>query len=446
MCRRATELSQIQDAFNPNPLTSRAELDQFYQQTFVARTGDDYFDFVRSFSVELDNCKEVVLHKLFIGHPGCGKTTELYKLQQKTQEMGFITCLGRCDLELDSADIEYTDVLFYILDLLVNAAESNGIRLDAELVRSIIDYWEQDIEVTKEVAKQEEAAIEHGAEISVGIPNLLNVFARVKGVIKNSSDSRKKIRQNIEPKSSELIRRIQDVIDIFSKKAENVGKKKIPLIILDGLDKIPLEQARKIFRENGSRFNALNVHLLVTFPIALTYAPEYSDIQSWFPSSEKLPMIKLKKWDGRQYIDGYKEGMNTMRQIVEKRAEFNLFEENVLDEFIRKTGGYIRDLFRCIAKAALRAQIRGASAIDMSDAEYALNVLESDINGRYKGKYIQNMRKIYEGEKYLTSSDDITELLQVGAVLEYNGQRWCDLHPLVEKWLKEHDKLDNVMN
>ena len=35
----------------------------------------------------------------------------------------------------------------------------------------------------------------------------------------------------------------------------------------------------------------------------------------------------------------------------------------------------------------------------------------------------------------------ITVLLQIGAVLEYNGTRWCDLHPLVEKWLIENNKI-----
>ena len=77
----------------------------------------------------------------------------------------------------------------------------------------------------------------------------------------------------------------------------------------------------------------------------------------------------------------------------------------------------------------------------MEDAMNALNNLESDINGCYSSDLIPSMVKIYEGEKYVNSSEDITKLMQVGAVLEYNGTRWCDLHPLVEKWLLEHHKM-----
>lgn len=442
MGRRAVELSQMQDAFSPDPLRSAEELNEFYLDTSFARTGDRYSDFVHNLSLQLVDSTEVFQHKLFIGHPGCGKTTELYQLMQKTKDMGFVVCLGRCDLELDSADIEYVDVLFLILDLLVRVSEENDIQLDEDLVTGIYDYWEQEIEKIDIFSDQANMEISSEIKGETGFLRLLKVLAQVKGVIKNSTDSREQIRRRIEPKSSELVSRIQDVINVISEQCKEQGKKKIPLIILDGLDKIPLEQARKIFRENGSRFSALNAHLIVTFPIALTYTPEYGDILTWFPYPEKLPMIKLKKWEDGKYADGYTEGIDTMRRIVEKRAKLSLFDENVLDELIKYTGGYIRDLFRCITRAALRARMRQAEAISMEDAVVALNNLESDINGRYGNNMIPFMRAIYEGEKYVSSSDEMTKLLQMGAVLEYNGKKWCDLHPLVEKWLKSHGKIE----
>jgi hypothetical protein len=441
MCRRAYELSQIQDAFSPSPLTTKDELEEFYLKTAFARTGDEYSDFVRNISLQLENCREVHQHKLFIGHPGCGKTTELYQLQQVAREAGFVVGFGRCDLDLDSADIEYTDVLFLILDLLVHIADDNDFELDAGLIQSIHDYWETDIEISKNSMQEEELKATGRFTGKVGLTGILEIFAQVKGVIKNSSDSRRTMRKHIEPKSSELIDSIQKVIDKISQEAKKYEKKQIPLIILDGLDKIPLDQARKIFRENGSRFSTLNVHLIVTFPIALTYTPEFSDILTWFPDSDKLPMIKLRKWDTDTYVEGYHDGMDTMIQIVKKRADLSLFDENVLEYLITYTGGYIRDLFRCISRAALRAQIRGSASVSMKDAGTALDNLESDINGRYADSMISVMKRIYNGEKYVSSSNDMTQLLQVGAVLEYNGERWCDLHPLVEKWLKDHNKI-----
>ena len=56
-------------------------------------------------------------------------------------------------------------------------------------------------------------------------------------------------------------------------------------------------------------------------------------------------------------------------------------------------------------------------------------------------KKVSIVLPVYNGEKYFSASEEIKELLQIGVVLEYNGERWCDLHPLVKKWLKEHRKV-----
>ena len=81
--------------------------------------------------------------------------------------------------------------------------------------------------------------------------------------------------------------------------------------------------------------------------------------------------------------------------------------------------------------------------------KYLLNEELNDqvFNGTYrfikihKEKFNDMLKRIYHGEKYFSASEEITELLQLGVVLEYNGERWCDLHPLVKKWLKEHNRV-----
>lgn len=438
---RATSLSQMQDAFSPNPLHTEAEIANFYYETTEARTGDKYSGFVESMVMQVIDSGDSALHKLFIGHAGSGKTTELFRLYQKLKEKNYFVCFGRCDIDLDTGDVEYTEVLFYILDLLIRKAKENNISVKEQTLDNIIAYWTSIQEVSITADKQENLEVEGGVEAGVKLLSVLNIMTKVKGILKSSEETKRQIRQSITPKSSELLSRVKELIENLEEELQRKQYPKIPLIILDGLDKIPLEQARKIFRENGSKFAELPIHLLVTFPIALTYTNEYRDIQIWLPNPEKLPMIMLKKWVDNGYEEGYVEGINTMKHIVEKRADLNLFDKDVLDVLIRQTGGYIRDLFRCIARAAIRARIRQTDTINMEDAINALNNLESDINGCYSSDLIPSMVKIYEGEKYVNSSEDITKLMQIGAVLEYNGTRWCDLHPLVEKWLLEHHKM-----
>lgn len=437
---RATQLVQMQDAFSPYPLHTSEEISNFYYETAEARTGDKFSDFVKSMVIQVMDSGNSALHKLFIGQAGSGKTTELFRLYQRLQEENYFVCFGRCDIDLDYGDVEYTEILFYILDLLIRGAQEKGIDIKETVLSDIIAYWTSIQEVDIAVYQQKELNIEGGFGAGVKLKNVLEIMAKVKGILKSSKETKRQIRQSISPRSSELMTRIKEVIDNLEEELQRRNYPKHPFIILDGLDKIPLEQARKIFKENGSKFSELPIHILVTFPISLTYTEEYRNIQIWLPNPEKLPMIKLKNWVTDHYEPGYKEGVETMRQIVNKRADLSLFDEGVLDLLIKQTGGYIRDLFRCIGKAAIRARVRQADVISMGDAEFALNSLESEMNASYSSDLIPAMEDIYRGHKYVNSSEEITKLMQVGAVLEYNGTRWCDLHPLVEKWLVEHRK------
>ncbi len=438
---KADKLSQIQDVFNAGPLQDEQEISQYYQDATEARTGDAYSGFVEKMELLLEDSHHSYIHKLFIGHAGVGKTTELFRLKHSAEGRGFLTCMGRCDIDLDSGDIEYTDVLFYILDLLVNQASAAGLTISERVVNKIENYWNSDTELVRTISMQGETEVSLGAEAEIGVRKVLKLLANIRGILKNSVESKREIRLKIEPRSSELVHQIQDVIEEIKRQLAQKGCPEIPFVILDGLDKIPLEQARKIFHENGARFQGLPIHLLVTFPISLTYTPEYKDIQVWFPNPEKLPMIKIRNWQQGAYQQDYTEGAHTVRSIIGKRAELSLFSEDALSDLIRYTGGYIRDLFRCICEAALRARLRKSPVIEQEDAGKALAVLESDINGRYSDELIGKMEDIYKGKKHVSSSEEITVLLQIGAVLEYNGTRWCDLHPLVEKWLVENNKI-----
>ena len=52
-----------------------------------------------------------------------------------------------------------------------------------------------------------------------------------------------------------------------------------------------------------------------------------------------------------------------------------------------------------------------------------------------KSEFLKN---IYNGDKELIEDKEkLLKMLQASVVLEYNGKRWHNVHPLVAKFLKE---------
>lgn len=202
---KADKLSEIQDVFNPNPLEEIEEIESYYQDVTEARTGDIYSGFVEKMELLLEDSHNSLIHKLFVGHAGVGKTTELYRLKHVAQKRGFLTCFGRCDIELDSGDIEYTDVLLYILDLLVLQARDNHMKISDRIVRNIENYWNTDTELSTTISMQAETEVSGSAQVEAGVGKIIKLLAGVRAILKNSAESKKVIRTRVEPRSSELI-------------------------------------------------------------------------------------------------------------------------------------------------------------------------------------------------------------------------------------------------
>ena len=80
---------------------------------------------------------------------------------------------------------------------------------------------------------------------------------------------------------------------------------------------------------------------------------------------------------------------------------------------------------------------RGAEKIERRDAERAINEMKKDFTAALEVKHYPILAARH-ADKRLSSDDDIQELLYMGALLEYeNGDRWCDVHPIVLKLLEE---------
>ena len=434
--RHASQICEVINAFSPEPLKNNQMAEFYCNNTMEYRMSDKYSSPIEDI---LDICQESGEHNAFLllGHKGCGKSTELNRMSEEFVSKGYPVKTIICSMDLDLFNIVYSDLFILMGEALLQIAEEYNCRISEEILDRIMDFWSEGIEVTtsKEV---EEASIEGGVSVETPtvLAKLLKVFAKIKADLKFNEETRLEYRKKISVRSSEWIGLLSHVSQEIIRKTEG----KYPIIIFEDLDKLNPEDAWKVFYNYAAILSGMPFPVIYTFPIGLSYDARFAAMESYF-ITKTLPMIKIETLEGELYEDG----IAVIRQIVEKRADLNLFEEGVLERLIQYTGGSLRDLFHSINSSAKRAERRKSDTISMEDAERALEELKTSLTRRIEKKDYEFLLNIHKGNKELIEDKEmLLKMRQASVVLEYNGKRWHNVHPLVARFFEEQGLIENV--
>ena len=426
--KHAKQVSEIINAFSPEPLKGE-QMEKFYcDDTMEYRMSDKYVSPIENI---FEACQEESPHNAFLllGHKGCGKSTELNRLSAELVEKGYKVKTIICSTDLDMFNIVYSDLFILMGEALLEIAEDCGCAISKDILDDIMHFWDEGTETS--VSKEEEtAAIEAGISAETpGIFNILKVFAKIKADLKFNEEVRREYRKKISIRSSEWMELLRDISEEI---VEKTGGKS-PIIIFEDLDKLNPEDAWNVFYNYAAVLSGMSFPVIYTFPIGLSYDTRFAAMEGYF-TAETLPMIKIETIEGEPFCDG----INIIRKIVEKRADLELFEEGVLDSLIQYSGGSLRDLFHTINSSAKRAERRNSESISMEDAERALEEVKTSLTRRIEKKDYEFLINIYKGNKELIEDKQmLLKMLQASVVLEYNGKRWHNLHPLVARFFAE---------
>ena len=354
----------------------------------------------------------------FSGHRGCGKSTELNRLaaDDEINKRFFIVKYSVEDV-CDVNNLNYVDVLFSMGAQLYIQYIDAGKELEPELLKEL-ESWGRSIELEQEKTKS--AGVSVKGWISA-------FFLSVQAKIKSEHTTRKIIREQIEPKLSVLIDKINLIIaDIEGKEKKNV------LVIIDGLAKPSFEQAKEIFYNNFTAITQPACYIVYTVPISIFFGPEMRESKFF------LPNIKLHTKNDRNGID--EDGYELMRTFVYRRMKKKLIEPEALDLAIKMSGGVFREGARIMQIAADSAIENERGRILKKDVERAEREIRSDF------------KRILESDDYnalneISKSNDIRGIEKIGhllhnlSVLEYeNEENWYDIHPTLEELVKTRTK------
>jgi len=132
---------------------------------------------------------------LFTGHRGCGKTTELKRIQSQC-ENAYRVIYREFDWERDVNDAEYTDIYFLFIKKVADDLTELRLKFDPKILESF-EAWFKEVTQETEATVQSSVSIETEASAGAEIPLISKLVAKIIAQIRGSSQQKKVIRETL---------------------------------------------------------------------------------------------------------------------------------------------------------------------------------------------------------------------------------------------------------
>ncbi len=364
----------------------------------------------------------------FTGHRGCGKSTELYRLESRLAER-FTTLHLFVDDSLIE-DVDYPELLLWLTDEALPD-------LDQGEVSRVADWFaEQTFEDVSTIRSELEAnAQAGGGALGIGA----QLLARVKSAIRASVDPRRTTRRKLQSYSAEPLQRVNGLLGHASDRLRRPGRPPDVLIVQDNTDRLPGDVARTVFCEHGELFKRIDAHMILTVPVAIVLAPW--NVGAVFENTFNMPMVKPRHRDDSRNDAAIARLGEVIRKRVEVASVFD--RQHLVADLADACGGSVRELLRLLNYAQLESRTNERTRIDESSVDAAIGRLRTDFEkvlvpaSAYFPLLARSHRMKSDGIE-MTPEADAAEvdrrrnffgrLLFSGAVLEYNGKEtWYDV-------------------
>lgn len=447
--RKATTIDELRRVCRPEPLSGKA-LEVFFVETGKAR--DPHRETRKNIEQALeDEFASVLLY----GHPGSGKSTELNKFLAERDHLFLPVQFSVLD-ETPPAHARAEDLILVVIERLLNTVHQAKIGLDEKRLEQIYQWFD---ETTQEKRSSRETSAEiaaGGDTASAPLGKLLGLFARFKGEVKYNAYSDETSISVLRKRPADLIARANEILRAAQKGMKTKGDARKLLVVVEDMDKLDLKQARDIYVNNANLLVGLDVRVVYTIPIYLFHSPDANAFKARFTSCIPLPMIKVTepKPEGKTTRA---PGFRTVKKIVRERVDAGLIQATALDMLIERTGGVLRHVFEVLQRVSTMADVK--TPIAKKHVEYGLSQVRKElwqmialpldpvpgapnsVDMLYE-RLEECAKKQLAGDKTMCNSDAINQiLLKSCALVEYNGEGWLGVHPLVIENLKKLGRL-----
>lgn len=420
MLKNKAVLKKLYNAFKPEPLLADDEAYVNYQAVRGDKNIVDELGQHISWSDE-PTCS------LFSGHRGCGKSTELLRLQQHLEEEGYkVIYFATEKSDIDPEDAGYIDILLACTRHILQELEGTSETLLRDWLKNIWDSIKEFIPTDIKLSS-----------VAIKIP-----FITLSVNLHGNPTIRKKIRKSLEPHSVKLLVALNEFISDAEKK---LGQQKLVLIV-DNLDRIPpiyneksgKTNLEEIFIDRSGQLTGLACHVVYTVPISLVYSDKAMHLgEDRYEPIICLPVIKVREKKTREL---YQPGVDVMLTLVKKRmkmaADYDIKtifgNEEIIKDLCLISGGHLRN-FVYLLRATLR-NLPKAQTVDKAIHKAIVEMREPYISGVNEEDW-SRLATVYS-EQYMPNETKYRNLLFSRSILEYYegdnvNDKWQDVHPVI---------------
>ena len=288
------------------------------------------------------------------------------------------------------------------------------------------------MDVTKEDKKSVElsAGVSTEAKAGAEIPFIARLFAKLTADAKAGSSRTTTTRQELDRQFSGLSSSTNVLLTAASRALRDANMPDQLLIVFDSLDRLPPKKSEELFFAHGSQLQEMACHAVYTVSIDTYYSRRH--LANVFPNRQIIPNVKLRA--SKSTSDSNHAGIEALLQVIQKRLSGKVLPQPsaLAEEFVRRSGGSIRQLIRLLREAVQSAQARGLAALDSEALEDAARSIQQDYERMLEPSDYQLLAHTY-ATKSIEKDDGTMQLLSNLAILEYNGKElWHDVNPVIE--------------
>ncbi|MGK7931128.1 MAG: P-loop NTPase fold protein [Microcystaceae cyanobacterium] len=419
------------------PLVTQAQIDRF---------GVKYAeDVIESLSQLVEDCSNNNDKIIFTGHRGSGKSTLLGQFALKMRDQYFVTFFSIADL-IELSDVNHINILFATAVKLMETAEEQDVTINDKVKKAFYQWFSQHTQVeSSQIAVDSELEVSGKAGVDAW---WVTFFTKLKNTLKVNAFIRNEIKTTFTPRISELV----DSVNSIAVTIQAATGKEV-LVIIDDLDKLSLDLVESIYINNINSLFQPQFRMIYTIPKAATKNKEVKGVV-YSATNNRILSVWATKFFSREDANNpdatpYDEAVKVFAEVLDKRIDSKLIEEDVILPLILASGGALRELIRLGSRCCEYCLIQLRRTPDNNDIKINLEILQKAIRD-LRIEFTESLGKedyevlvqVNNDQEPLDSNDQIfLDLLHGLNILEYkNDDLWYGLHPVVKELVERRRK------